>query len=343
VSIEEKLKRYEKIVFLGEGQFATVYKARDTKTNNIVAVKKIKLGSRLEARDGINRTALREIKIMQEIHHENLLSLQDVFGYKSDVSLVFDFMDTDLEVIIRDTDNIVLTPSNIKSYMIQTLQGLEFLHKHWVLHRDIKPNNLLVNSQGVLKVADFGLARFFGSPNRPYSHQVVTRWYRCPELLFGARHYGTGVDTWSVGCVLAELLKRQAYFPGESDIQQLTCIFTALGTPDFDSWPGMDQLPDYIAFKPMPGNTLKELFPAAQADLLQVLEGLLAINPLKRLDCTQTLQLPYFSNNPPPTPGPLLPLPPSIKKAEDPEKRLKRKLVEASGVPNTIKKRLQYE
>lgn len=95
----------------------------------------IKLGSREEARDGINRTALREVKLMQEVHHENLLGLLDVFGYKSDVSLVFDFMDTDLEVIIKDTENIVLTPANIKSYIIQTLKGLEFLHKHWILHR----------------------------------------------------------------------------------------------------------------------------------------------------------------------------------------------------------------
>lgn len=173
-----------------------MYKARDTLTEAIVAVKKIKIGSREEARDGINRTALREIKLLHELQHENLIGLLDVFGHKSNVSLVFDFMDTDLEQIIKDPKIPVLTPANIKAYMIMTLKGLEYLHLHWILHRDLKPNNLLVNSNGILKIGDFGLAKFFGSPNRIYTHQVVTRWYRSPELLFGSRQYGTGVDIW---------------------------------------------------------------------------------------------------------------------------------------------------
>lgn len=182
-----------------------MYKARDTLTEAIVAVKKIKIGSREEARDGINRTALREIKLLHELQHENVIGLLDVFGHKSNVSLVFDFMDTDLEQIIKDPKIPVLTPANIKAYMIMTLKGLEYLHLHWILHRDLKPNNLLVNSNGILKIGDFGLAKFFGSPNRVYTHQVVTRWYRSPELLFGSRQYGTGVDIW-VSLVL-EILK----------------------------------------------------------------------------------------------------------------------------------------
>lgn len=155
-------------------------------------MKKIKIGSREEARDGINRTALREIKLLQELSHENVVGLLDVFGQKSNVSLVFEFVNTDLEVIIKDS-KIVLTSANIKSYMIQTLKGLEYLHANWIMHRDLKPNNLLVNNEGVLKIGDFGLAKFYGSPTRINTHQVVTRWYRCPELLFGARHYSTGV------------------------------------------------------------------------------------------------------------------------------------------------------
>lgn len=173
--MRNKIKRYEKIEFLGEGQFATVYKARDVDTDTIVAVKKIKLGSRIEAQDGINRTALREIKLLQELHHRNLIGLLDVFGHLSNVSLVFDFMDTDLEVIIKD-NTIILTTANIKAYTVQTLQGLEYLHSNWILHRDLKPNNLLVNSNGVLKIGDFGLAKLYGSPTRPNTHQVVTRY-----------------------------------------------------------------------------------------------------------------------------------------------------------------------
>ena len=200
-----------------------MYKARDTQSDQIVAVKKIKIGSREEAQDGINRTALREIKLLHELHHDNLIGLIDVFGHKSNVSLVFDFMDTDLEIIIKDT-KIIFTQANIKAYMIMTLCGLEYLHMNWILHRDLKPNNLLVNSEGILKIGDFGLAKFFGSPNRIYTHQVVTRWYRAPELLFGARQYGTGIDLWAVGCILAELLFRVPFLPGDSDLDQLTML-----------------------------------------------------------------------------------------------------------------------
>ena len=254
----EKVRRYEKIDFLGEGQFATVYKARDTEFQKdegdggdapatgdpdaIVAVKKIKLGTRAEAKDGINRTALREIKLLQELSHDNIISLRDVFGYQSSISLVMDFMDTDLEVIIKDT-TLVLAPANIKSYVLQTFLGLEYLHNNWILHRDLKPNNLLVNRKGVVKITDFGLAKAYGSPNRQYTHLVVTRWYRAPELLFGARIYGAGIDIWAMGCILAELLLRVPFVAGETDLDQLAKIFQALGTPTEETWPDHTSLP----------------------------------------------------------------------------------------------------
>uniref|UniRef100_T1IWT1 Cyclin-dependent kinase 7 n=1 Tax=Strigamia maritima TaxID=126957 RepID=T1IWT1_STRMM len=309
---EDKLKRYEKIDFLGEGQFATVYKTRDTfNDDKIVAVKKIKLGSKTEVKDGINRTALREIKLLQELSHPNIIGLLDVFGHKSNVSLVFDYMDTDLEVIVKDT-SIVLTIAHIKSYILMAFQGLEYLHMNWILHRDLKPNNLLVDEFGVLKIADFGLAKFFGSPNRVYTHQVVTRWYRAPELLFGARMYGIGVDVWAVGCILAELLLRVPFLPGDSDLDQLSRIFQALGTPNEDVWPGLTLLPDYVQFKQFPGTPLKHIFTAAPEDLLELLENLFPLNPSSRATCTQALNLAYFSNRPAPTPGPLLPKPASL-------------------------------
>ncbi|KAF7996221.1 hypothetical protein HCN44_001853 [Aphidius gifuensis] len=332
--------RYEKIDFLGEGQFATVYKARDSETDQIVAVKKIKVGSRAEARDGINRTALREIKLLQDLHHENIIGLLDVFGHKSNVSLVFDFMDTDLEVIIKDT-NIVLTTANIKSYMIQTLKGLEYLHDNWILHRDLKPNNLLVNSSGILKVGDFGLAKFFGSPNRLNTHQVVTRWYRSPELLFGARLYGTGVDMWAIGCILAELLLRVPFLPGETDLDQLTRIFQTLGTPTEETWPNISDLPDFIQFKPFPGTPLKHIFSAAGDDLLDLIAMLLNINPLDRCTCDQALQMTFFSNKPAPTIGTKLPLPLSIRKMPEDKPSLKRKLLETVD-GGSLAKRLQF-
>ncbi|PIO60507.1 hypothetical protein TELCIR_17995, partial [Teladorsagia circumcincta] len=166
----EATKRYETIKHLGEGQFANVYKAKDKETGDFVAIKKIKLGSRAEAKDGINRTALREIKLLQEIHHDNIIGLRDVIGSRTNIQLVFDFMETDLEHVVKDRD-IILMPPHIKNMAMQTLLGLEFLHAHWILHRDLKPNNLLMNSAGRIKLADFGLARFFGSPNKVYTHQ----------------------------------------------------------------------------------------------------------------------------------------------------------------------------
>lgn len=334
-----KHRRYEKIEFLGEGQFATVYKARDIETENIVAVKKIKLGSRVEAQDGINRTALREIKLLQELNHRNLIGLVDVFGQISNVSLVFDFMDTDLEVIIKD-NSIILTTANIKAYTIQTLLGLEYLHLNWILHRDLKPNNLLVNANGVLKIGDFGLAKLYGSPNRINTHQVVTRWYRAPELLFGAKQYTVSIDMWAVGCILSELLLRLPIFPGESDLDQLMKIFQVLGNPTEENWPGLTSLSDFIDFKPFAAVPLRNIFTAAGDDLLDVISGLLILNPLKRLDCTQCLKMPFFSNKPAPTVGSKLPLPQNIKKTLE-KKSLKRKLLDnAEG--GTLTKRLIF-
>lgn len=339
-------KRYRKTEFLGEGQFATVYKAEDTENDcRVVAVKKIKIGQKADARDGINRTALREIKLLQELHHPNIIGLLDVFGHKSNISLIFDYMDTDLEVIIRDP-SIVLTPGHIKAYAIMTLQGLEYLHLHWILHRDLKPNNLLINEKGLLKITDFGLAKAFGSPNRVLTHQVVTRWYRSPELLFGARLYGTGVDIWAVGCIIAELLLRVPFLQGDTDLGQLTKIFEVCGTPCEENWPGVTKLPDYVVFKEMPGIPFNEIFLAATDDLLRLLTWCLVLDPAKRCTATQALKTPYTSNHPPPTPSHLLPMPKSKKEvldvAEQEMHSLRRKAIQEPTTSGALVKKLEF-
>ncbi|CAF0761502.1 unnamed protein product [Brachionus calyciflorus] len=338
-------KRYEKLNFLGEGQFATVYKARDNETGTIVAIKKIKFGNRVEAADGINRTALREIKLLKEISHVNIIKLYDVFGQGSNISLVYDFMVTDLEEIIRDRENIVLTPADIKSYMIMMICGLEYLHANWILHRDLKPNNLLVDERGVLKIGDFGLAKFYGSPNREMTHQVVTRWYRAPELLFGSRIYGTAIDIWAVGCIFAELLRRDPLLPGSTDLDQLVKIFDLFGTPNETNWPNAKLLPDFVEFKPCYAKPLKMIFSAVTPDVIFVLDHMLQLNPLKRTTCKDALTLPYFSNAPGPTPPESLPQPQSvidrIKNKSDALARnpSKRKL---SDETSSLKKRLNF-
>jgi len=334
---DKKSKRYEKIQHLGEGQYANVYKAKDTVTGNIVAIKKIKLGTRADAKDGINRTALREIKLLQEIFHINIITLLDVIGHKSNISLVMDFMDTDLEVLIRDT-NIIFLPAQVKNIIIQTFKGLEHLHNNWILHRDLKPNNLLLNEAGVVKLADFGLARFFGSPNRIYTNQVVTRWYRSPELLLGAKNYGVGVDIWAVGCILAELLQRAPIFPGESDLDQLAKILEVLGSPSEKDWPNVESLPDYVRFKPCAGIPLKQIFIAADDDLLELLASCFRYNPLERCTCSVALRMKYFSKKPYPANNSELPVP---KKSGNANPGLKRRrgLDES---PATTRKKLSF-
>lgn len=248
------------------------------------------------------------MKIMHELNHPNIVCLLDVFGHKNSISLVIDLMTGgDLEEVVKDTD-IILTPPHIKSMMIMTLKGLEYLHQNWILHRDLKPNNLLMDSKGNIKLTDFGLAKKFGSPNKVYTHQVVTRWYRCPELLFGAKNYGVGVDMWAIGCIIAELLLRVPFLPGESDLGQLSKIFETLGTPTEQDWPGLRTMQDFVEFKKFPRIPFPEIFSAAGDDLLDLLEKLFLYDPQRRIDATNCLKHAYFSNAPAPTPPHMLPI-----------------------------------
>uniref|UniRef100_A0A915PI43 Cyclin-dependent kinase 7 n=1 Tax=Setaria digitata TaxID=48799 RepID=A0A915PI43_9BILA len=333
--------RYEKIKHLGEGQFANVYKAKDTETNEFVAIKKIKLGSRHEAMDGVNRTALREIKLLQELHHDNIIGLLDVIGHKTNIQLVFDFMETDLEHLVKDKA-IILMPEHIKNMILQMLLGLEYLHLHWVLHRDLKPNNLLINLQGRIKIADFGLARFFGSPNRHYTHQVVTRWYRAPELLYAARSYGVGIDMWSVGCIIAELLLRVPIFPGESDIDQLVKIYSVLGTPTVEDWAGLEEFPDFITIKPMPAMPLKSVFTAAGDDLIELIYQCLRFDPNKRWNATQALRSYYFQAMPYACDDCDLPLPSTSRSAVFKRKR-RQFMGDENDTPTKFRRRLEFD
>ncbi|KAM4088124.1 hypothetical protein ACJW30_07G045700 [Castanea mollissima] len=270
--------RYLKREVLGEGTYGVVYKAIDTKTGQTVAIKKIRLGKQKE---GVNFTALREIKLLKELKDPNIIELIDAFPHKAD----------------------------IKSYLQMTLKGLAICHKKWVLHRDMKPNNLLIGSNGQLKLADFGLARIFGSPDRKFTHQVFARWYRAPELLFGTKQYGSGVDVWAAACIFAELLLRRPFLQGSSDIDQLGKIFAAFGTPTPSQWPDMVYLPDYVEYQYVPSPTLRSLFPMASDDALDLLSKMFTYDPKSRISVQQALEHRYFSSAPPPTNPDKLPRP----------------------------------
>ncbi|CAA0838650.1 Cyclin-dependent kinase D-3 [Striga hermonthica] len=307
--------RYLKREVLGEGTYGVVYKAIDTKTGQTVAIKKIRLGKQKE---GVNFTALREIKLLKELHGPNIIELIDAFPHKGNLHLVFEFMETDLEAVIRDR-NIFLSPADIKSYIQMTLKGLAFCHKKWVLHRDMKPNNLLIGPGGQLKLADFGLARIFGSPDRRFTHQVFARWYRAPELLFGAKQYGPGVDVWAAACIFAELLLRRPFLQGNTDMDQLGKIFGVFGTPKRSQWPDMVYLPDYLEYQYAPAQPLRTLFPTASDDALDLLGKMFMYDPKARISAQQALEHRYFTSTPLPTEPAMLPRPPPKKDAINPK------------------------
>ena len=224
------------------------------------------------------------------------------------MNLILEFLDYDLEMLIKNK-SIVFSAANVKSWILMTLRGLSHCHEHYILHRDLKPNNLLISSEGVLKLADFGLARDFGDPDRKMTSTVVTRWYRSPELLLGGNQYGTGVDIWSVGCIFAELMLRTPYLAGESDISQLQTIFKALGTPTEEDWPGLTTLPDYHTFTIYQKTPLNTIFTAASTETLDLLEKMLTFDPCQRPTALESLNHPYFKTLPRPTKPEKLPKP----------------------------------
>ncbi|EGC38059.1 p34-cdc2 protein [Dictyostelium purpureum] len=303
------MDKYNYEGLIGEGTYGVVSKATAKENGQIVAIKKIKkILVQGQSDDGINFSAIREIKILQELKHHNIVELLDIFAHKSNVNLVFEMMQWDLQEVIEDR-SIVLKPADIKSYMKMLLQGIEACHSNWVLHRDLKPNNLLMSLEGELKLADFGLARQYGSPNKMFSPQAVTIFYRAPELLFGAKSYGPSVDIWSVGCIFAELMLRTPYLPGTSEIDQLRKICSALGTPNETNWPGVTCLPNYLRFTEHPPTPFKQLFTAATDEAIDLISKMLLFNPAARISAAEALNHPYFTTGVKPTNPIDLPIP----------------------------------
>src|ERR1700753_2479083 len=227
-----------------------VFKGRNRQTGEMVALKEI----HLDSEEGTPSTAIREISLMKELKHENIVSLYDVIHTENKLMLVFEYMDKDLKKYM-DAYGGPLPPEQIKSFMFQLLRGVAFCHERHVLHRDLKPQNLLINRRGELKLADFGLARAFGIPVNTFSNEVVTLWYRAPDVLLGSRQYDTAIDIWSAGCIMAEMFSGRPLFPGQQNDDQLIRIFRLMGTPTEHTWPGVSSFsewkPDFPNFAPM--------------------------------------------------------------------------------------------
>lgn len=199
------VEAYEKIEQVGEGTYGEVFMARSRDDSSLVALKKVKLEGE---REGFPITAIREIKILKSLNHDNVINMKEIVTSKnkSSIYMVFEYMDHDLTGL-AGREGIKFSIPQIKCYMQQLLTGLNYCHLNNILHRDIKGANLLIDNNGVLKLADFGLARSCALENsRALTNRVITLWYRPPELLLGTQAYGPAVDTWSAGCIFAELL-----------------------------------------------------------------------------------------------------------------------------------------
>ncbi|KAL5744876.1 hypothetical protein ACOSQ2_027992 [Xanthoceras sorbifolium] len=285
---------YEIIEKIGQGAYGQVFKAWDRANNVMVALKMISMENENE---GVPVNVIREISILREMQHPNIVSLRDVKHIGKHLFLVFEYLDMDFKKYIDSCTDIAQRPLMVKTFLHQILCGLAYCHSNGVLHRDLKPHNLLVDcSTGTIKLADFGLARLFCNSIRPYTNQVVTLKYRPPELLLGSRDYLTAVDVWSVGCIFAEMVNRKPLFPGKSEIDQLRVIFSIMGSPDEDNWPGITSLTYYqpVNFPELPPKDLATFVPDLDPVGVDLLSKMLCLDPNKRITVENALEHEYF-------------------------------------------------
>lgn len=309
---------------LGEGTWGIVYEATRKVDGMKVAIKRMK---GRDAHYGIDFTAIREVKVLKEIKGPNVVDLLDVYISGGIVHLVMEYCLLNLEDIIKDKSIHLRSPHH-KSYLQMILRGIDMCHSAYILHRDIKPGNILIRQTGEICLTDFGLAKEHGSPVA-LTPTVVTLWYRAPELLYGAKRYGPGVDIWAIGCVFAEIILRTPLFPAETDLEQLAKIFNVLGTPSNENWPNVSLLPNYVEFESREPISLVPLFGFDgnvdnRQPLLDLLLRMLTLDPNKRISAKEALQHPYFQTSPEPCEPSQLPLPKSTT-IEPPTKKMRTK------------------
>uniref|UniRef100_A0A3B4AWC7 cyclin-dependent kinase n=1 Tax=Periophthalmus magnuspinnatus TaxID=409849 RepID=A0A3B4AWC7_9GOBI len=293
-----KLETYIKLDKLGEGTYATVFKGRSKLTDNLVALKEI----RLEHEEGAPCTAIREVSLLKDLKHANIVTLHDIVHTDKSLTLVFEYLDKDLKQYMDDCGNI-MSMHNVKIFLFQILRGLSYCHKRKVLHRDLKPQNLLINDRGELKLADFGLARAKSVPTKTYSNEVVTLWYRPPDVLLGSSEYSTQIDMWGVGCIFYEMAAGRPLFPGSTVEDELHLIFRLLdhvltpsSTPTEENWPGISSIEEFKSYnfpKYKPQLIINHA-PRLDGEGIELLLSFLKYESKKRISAEDAMKHSYF-------------------------------------------------
>ncbi|KAI9555976.1 cell division cycle-2 like protein [Daphnia sinensis] len=294
-----------------EGTYGVVYRAQDKRTNEIVALKRLKME---REKEGFPITSLREVSTLLKAQHENIVTVREiVVGSNMDsIFMVMDYVEHDLKSLMEvlKSKKQSFLPGEVKCLLQQLLRAVAHLHDNWILHRDLKTSNILLSHSGILKVGDFGLAREYGSPLKAYTSIVVTLWYRAPELLLGIQEYSTPIDIWSVGCIFGELLTLDAIFQGKFEADQINKIFKELGTPNDSIWPGYSELPivKKASFGNNPVSNLRRRFSSRLSELgVDLMQKFLTYDPAKRISAEEALNHTYLQEPPFPIHPSMLP------------------------------------
>nr|XP_005592876.2 cyclin-dependent kinase 10 isoform X1 [Macaca fascicularis] len=336
------VKEFEKLNRIGEGTYGIVYRARDTQTDEIVALKKVRMDKEKDGSALLSPPPPAPACVGRALPRPRRMSMvatgADAYLVKKElkvligVSLIFPEVGTAAATGIRHPhqqpagDHTAAPPASpqhrgaegggcgeppgeVKCIVLQVLRGLQYLHRNFIIHRDLKVSNLLMTDKGCVKTADFGLARAYGVPVKPMTPKVVTLWYRAPELLLGTTTQTTSIDMWAVGCILAELLAHKPLLPGTSEIHQIDLIVQLLGTPSENIWPGFSKLPlvGQYSLRKQPYNNLKHKFPWLSEAGLRLLHFLFMYDPKKRATAGDCLESSYFKEKPLPCEPELMP------------------------------------